>query len=81
MIFLLAANLGGAALGMLGLGMFLAGLLTMNALMTASAAGVFGMSRHRPQVLRFVSALTGIYSLVMGVLFLAGCSSLLPVLN
>ncbi len=81
MIFLLAANFGGAALGMLGLGMFLAGLLTMNALMTASAAGVFGMSRHRPQVLRFVSALTGIYSLVMGVLFLAGCSSLLPVLN
>ncbi len=81
MIFLLAANLGGAALGMLGLGMFLAGLLTMNALMTASAAGVFGISRHRPQVLRAVSALTGIYSIVMGVLFLAGRSSLLPVLN
>jgi hypothetical protein len=81
MIFLLAANLGGAALGMLGLGMFLAGLLMMNALMTASAAGVFGISRHRPQALRFVSALTGVYSLVMGVLFLAGRSSLLPVLN
>ena len=81
MIFLLAANLGGAALGMLGLGMFLAGLLTMNALMTASAAGVFGMSRHRPQVLRFVSALTAIYSLAMGILFLAGRSSLLPTMH
>jgi hypothetical protein len=48
MIFLLAANLGGALLGMAGLGRFLAGLLIMNALMTASAAGVFGVSRHLP---------------------------------
>ena len=81
MIFLLAANLGGAALGMLGLGVFLAGLLTMNALMTASAAGVFGASRHRPWVMRLVSGLTGAYSVVMGILFLLGRSSLLPALN
>lgn len=81
LIFLLAANLGGAALGMLGLGMFLAGLLTMNTLMTASVAGVFGVSKHRPRVLRVVSALTAVYSLVMGIVFLAGRSSLLPALN
>jgi hypothetical protein len=81
LIFLLAANLGGAALGMLGLGMFLAGLFTMNALMTASAAGIFGVSRHRPQVLTAISALTAVYSLIMGVVFLAGRSSLLPALN
>jgi high-affinity nickel permease len=81
LIFLLAANLGGAALGLLGLGMFLVGLLTMNALMTASASGVFGISRHRPWVLRTVSALTAAYSLVMGVIFLTGRSILLPSLN
>ncbi len=81
MIFLLAANLGGAALGLLGLGSFLAGLLTMNALMTASAAGVFGLSRCRPLLLRLVSAATGIYSVTMGVLFLAGHSSLLHALQ
>ena len=81
MIFLLAANLGGAAVGLLGLGMFLAGLLLMNTLMTASAAGVFGMSRHRPWVLRTVSALTATYSLIMGVVFLAGRASMLPALN
>jgi high-affinity nickel permease len=81
MIFLLAANLGGALLGMAGLGMFLAGLLIMNALMTASAAGVFGVSRHRPHVRQAVFALTGVYSLVMGFLFIAGRSSLLPGLN
>ncbi len=81
MIFLLAVNLGGAALGLLGLGVFLTGLLAMNALMTASAAGIFGVSRHRPRMLKMVSALTAIYSLAMGLLFLAGRSSLLPVLN
>jgi high-affinity nickel-transport protein len=81
MIFLLAANLGGAALGMLGLGMFLAGLLTMNAVMTASAAGLFGVSRHRPQFLRVVSALTAIYSLAMGIIFLSGRASFLPPIN
>jgi high-affinity nickel-transport protein len=81
LIFLLAANLGGAALGLLGLGMFIAGLLLMNTLMTASAAGVFGASRHRPWVLRTVSAVTAAYSLAMGVVFLAGRSSLLPALN
>lgn len=81
MIFLLAANLGGAALGMLGLGAFLGGLLTMNGVMTASAAGVFGMSRHRPGVLRIISGLTGLYSVVMGILFLLGRSSLMPALN
>jgi len=81
LIFLLAANLGGAALGLLGLGMFLAGLLVMNTLMTASAAGVFGVSRHRPAMLRTISALTAVYSLIMGMVFLAGRSSLLPTLN
>ena len=81
LIFLLAANLGGAALGMLGLGMFLAGLLITNTLMTASVAGVFGVSRHRPRVVRVVSALTAVYSLIMGIVFLAGRGSLLPPLN
>ncbi|MDQ2832458.1 MAG: hypothetical protein M3Y50_01710 [Acidobacteriota bacterium] len=81
LIFLLAANLGGAALGLVGLGMFLAGLLLMNALMTASAAGLFGISRHRPWIMRAVSGLTAVYSLVMGVVFLAGRASTLPALN
>lgn len=81
MIFLLAANLGGAALGLLGLGTFLAGLLTMNAVMTASATGLFGLTQHRPIVLRLASAATGIYSVVMGIIFLAGHSSLLPLHN
>jgi high-affinity nickel-transport protein len=81
LIFLLAANLGGAMLGVLGIAMFLAGLLTMNALMTASAAGLFGASKHRPRAMKLISAFTAAYSLVMGIVFLAGRSSLLPTLN
>ena len=81
MIFLLAANLGGAALGFLGLGLFLAGLLTMNTLMTASAAGLFGLSQHRARLMTGLSALTGVYSVVMGAVFLSGRSSLLPPIN
>src|SRR5260370_35879030 len=43
MIFLLAANLGGISKGFVGLTMFIAGLLVMNTVMTASAGGIFGV--------------------------------------
>ncbi|MGH9682450.1 MAG: hypothetical protein ACRD4S_02415 [Candidatus Acidiferrales bacterium] len=81
LLFLLAANLGGLALGFLGLGMFLAGLLVMNTLMTASAVGIFGASAAKPRLLRFVIGFTAVYSLVVGAIFLLGSSSILPPLG
>ncbi|HXW55844.1 MAG TPA: hypothetical protein VEJ67_08865 [Candidatus Cybelea sp.] len=81
LLFLLAANLGGVARGFLGLSMFLAGLLVMNTLMTASAVGVFGMSAAKPRVLRFVVGFTAAYSLIVGMIFLFGSSALLPPLG
>jgi len=78
MIFLLAANLGGLSRGFLGLAMFIAGLLAMNTIMTASAVGLFGASARLPRVQLVVTALTAIYSLAVGFLFLFGASSLLP---
>jgi hypothetical protein len=81
LLFLLAANLGGTGRGFLGLAMFLAGLLTMNTLMTASAVGIFGVSAARPCLLRFVVACAAAYSLVVGTIFLLGSSTLLPVLG
>jgi hypothetical protein len=78
LLFLLAANLGGVGRGFLGLGMFLAGLLTMNTLMTASAVGIFGMSATRPRLMRFVVACAAAYSLVVGTIFLFGSTGLLP---
>lgn len=81
LLFLLAANLGGLALGFLGLGMFLAGLLVMNTLMTASAVGLFGASSAKPRLLRLVIGFTAVYSLVVGAIFLFGSSSILPPLG
>lgn len=81
LLFLLAANLGGVHRGFLGLAMFLAGLLTMNTLMTASAVGVFGLSAASPRVMRFVVALTAAYSLIVGAIFLSGSAAWLPQLG
>jgi len=79
-LFLLAANLGGAAKGFLGLTMFLCGLLLMNTLMAASACGLFRFS-HRRSTLRLFSGLTAAYSLVIGLIFLFGLSNSLPSLS
>jgi len=81
LLFLLAANLGGMARGFLGLGMFLAGLLVMNTLMTASAVGIFGFSAAKPAMLRLVIGFTAAYSLIVGAIFLFGSSGLLPPLG
>jgi high-affinity nickel permease len=78
LIFLLAANLGGVAKGFLGLGMFIAGLLVMNTLMTASAAGFFGFSTRAPKVQYAITAATAVYSLVVGAIFLWGSAASLP---
>ena len=66
MIFLLAANLGGTGKGFLGLTVFIAGLLVMNTMMTASAVGFFGFSSGLPRFQFVVTALTAIYSLAVG---------------
>jgi hypothetical protein len=81
LLFLLAANLGGLVHGFQGLAVFLAGLLLMNTLMTASAVGIFGLSAARPGVLRFVIGATAAYSVVVGAVFLFGISSFLPQLG
>jgi hypothetical protein len=81
LLFLLAANLGGLVHGFLGLAVFLAGLVFMNTLMTASAVGIFGLSAAKPGVLRFVVGATAAYSVVVGAVFLFGVSRFLPQLG
>lgn len=75
LIFLLAANLGGITKGLLGISMFLLGLLAMNTLMTAVAAGVFGVSTARPKLLGAATLLTASYSLAVGSLFFFNAGS------
>ena len=45
LLFLMAANLGGTGAGLLGLLMFIAGLLVMNTLMCGAAAGLFSADK------------------------------------
>lgn len=78
MLFLLAANLGGTSRGFLGLLAFIAGLLAMNTLMTASASGLFASSRHRPRVQAIITSLTAAYSFAVGTVFLFGIGDRLP---
>src|ERR1700678_1784053 len=69
-LFLLADNLGGIGKGIGGMAMFLAGLLVMNTLMTASACGLFRGTAPHPKVMRVFIGLTAIYSVVVGCIFL-----------
>ena len=78
LLFLLAANLGGTSKGFLGLLSFIAGLLIMNTLMTASASGIFASSTSRPRLQTIVTSLTAAYSFVIGAIFLLGASDKLP---
>lgn len=81
LLFLMAANLGGTAVGLLGLLMFIIGLLAMNTLMCASAAGIFSAALAKPSALRAVTLMTSAYSIVVGVIFLFGSAWRLPSLT
>lgn len=78
LLFLLAANLGGISRGFLGLFCFIAGLLVMNTLMTASASGLFAASGNRPRFQFLMTSLTAAYSFIVGTIFLFGVSDKLP---
>lgn len=81
LLFLMAANLGGTVAGLAGLLCFILGLLAMNTLMCASAAGLFSASLARPGALRALTLLTSAYSIVVGAIFLLGSASKLPSLT
>lgn len=81
LLFLMAANLGGTAAGLLGLLAFILGLLAMNTLMCASAAGLFSAIFARPTALRALTLATSAYSIVVGTIFLFGSAGKLPSLT
>jgi len=81
LLFLMAANLGGTAAGILGLLAFIVGLLAMNTLMCASAAGLFSASLAKPSALRALTLATSAYSIIVGTIFLVGSADKLPSLT
>ena len=78
LLFLLAAKLGGAGEGMIGLFLFLCGTLLMNTLMTASASGVFLGTQRGPRLLAGLNLVTAACSVIVGSTFLFGWSDHLP---
>jgi high-affinity nickel permease len=81
LLFLMAAHLGGTGVGLLGLLMFIIGLIAMNTIMCASAAGLFSATVASPNALRALSLLTSAYSIVVGAIFLLGSADKLPSLT
>lgn len=81
LLFLLAAQLGGASRGLLGLLCFVVGLVAMNTLMTASAGGVFATSSNLPRLRTIATSLAIAYSFFIGTVFLFGISDRLPALS
>jgi len=79
-LFLAAASLGGMV-GLLGLLAFIVGLVVMNTLMCAAAAGIFSASFARPNALRALTLVTSAYSIVVGTIFLVGSAGKLPSLT
>jgi len=79
-LFLAAASLGGLA-GLLGLVAFILGLLVMNTLMCAAAAGLFSATITHPNALRALTLATSCYSIVVGAIFLWGSAGILPSLT
>ncbi len=81
LLFLMAANLGRTGAGLLGLLMFILGLLVMNTLMCASAAGLFSATLSHPNALRALTLATSVYSIIVGAIFLVGSAGKLPSLT
>jgi hypothetical protein len=81
MLFLLAANLGGIAKGVLGLGAFIGGLIVMNTIMCGAAAGMFRASMSRPRTFQWIAGLSAAYSIGVGLVFIAGTSTIAAALG
>jgi ABC-type nickel/cobalt efflux system permease component RcnA len=78
LIFLAAAGSGGTAVGVIVLVAFIVGLLASNSLITLGSAFGFLSASRNFAVYATVGVLVGLFSLVVGVLFLLGRESVLP---
>ena len=80
LIFLSAAGAGGAGVGILVLVAFIVGLLASNSMITlGSAFGFLRASTNFP-IYATVAVVTGVFSLVIGTIFVLGKTTLLPAL-
>lgn len=80
LLFVAAAGVGGRTGGVLMLVAFLVGLLASNSLIAVASTFGFLRATRNFAVYATVAAVTGTFSLVIGVLFLLGRSAALPVI-
>lgn len=80
-LFFLTANLGGTSRGLMGLAAFAVGLVSMNALMTASLGGAFRAGGQHPRFFQWIAWTGAAYSCIIGLIFLLGISDRLPALG
>jgi ABC-type nickel/cobalt efflux system permease component RcnA len=78
LIFLAAAQAGGRAVGVLVLLAFIFGLLASNSIITLGSAFGFLQASKNFGLYATVAVLTGVFSLLIGLLFLFGKESVLP---
>ena len=79
-IFSTAAGVSGGAVGVVVLAAFLVGLFASNTLITVGSAFGFMHATRNFAVYATIAVLTGIFSLVIGTLFVLGATHLLPAL-
>ena len=77
-IFLAAAGAGGVDVGLLVLASFIVGLLASNSLITLGSAFGFLQASKNFAVYATVAVVTGLFSLVLGTIFLLGAEHVLP---
>jgi hypothetical protein len=78
LLFLTAAGAGGRGVGLLALVAFVVGLLVSNSIITVGSAFGFLSASRNFGLYATVAVLTGVFSLLIGALFLFGQESVLP---
>ena len=79
-LFFMTARLGGVALGLAGLLLFIVGMATVNTLVCVVLARLLYVGAQYATFQRLLSGFTAMYSFVVGVFFLGGWSPVLPFL-
>ena len=80
LIFLTAAGAGGPLVGVIVLLAFIVGLLASNSLITIGSAVGFLRASSNFKIYVTVAVVTGIFSLVIGTIFVVGKTTVLPAL-
>jgi hypothetical protein len=76
-LFFMTARLGGVALGLAGLLLFIVGMATVNTLVCVVLARLLYLGARYAAFQRVLSGITAIYSFVVGVIFLGGWPAVL----